>query len=166
MAFNDNYIKLMVSTIGQMATAITRLDGTTQNITFSGSSLSVYFTPSSVKEGTLSSRAGTFIIGDSNTAFDKSQYNLISRIDDTDFLIIRYSKSNTSLQSTVAIQQVWQYNGADLADGEEIVIREVGYVCFENAGGSKFMVNREVLDTPITVKHNGDAFTLEMAIGG
>ena len=48
---------------------------------------------------------------------------------------------------------------------EDIVVSEIGLIVCGNGGGNKFLVAREVLETPITVAANGGAQVFGIDIG-
>jgi hypothetical protein len=188
--FTQNGINAFVSALNSLEAVSQHfkdMTGTINNLTYksayTGSLLNQIFNVKNVKlENTTASNAA-FIFGTGTANASKndiclavdptqavSENNASTRIDNNADFVIQGASSNCAANQDNASftkSQVWQYNGADLSAGNEIVITEIALVnVFTSSPYPKIMIAREKLETPIIVNTNGQTFTIAMTIGG
>jgi len=117
-----------------------------------------------VRSGSLY-RNATFAFGSGTTAPTLDDYVLETPIDDTNFTPINANIQNPTdtvgMENACILSQIWRYDGTS-----EITINEIGwYAMWGDSGDNIVMLDRTVLDNPITV-NNGDTFTIALTIGG
>ena len=162
---NNNFKNWLVGQLNQsiVAQTLIKIDGTT-NSAVQPQFLSV-FKAKTAKINNLSSYGFTFALGSGTTPATKNDYFVETQIDnDEHFSIAAASIVNNANQGKVICQQVWNYSNPENPT-EEVTINEIGFcVCFDTAA-LRFMMARDVLESPITVK-DGDTFSVAMTIGG
>ena len=159
---NRNFAN-MVSAFGSSAdfAKIKDINNTEQNAL-----PSVVFTglrsPVAKKISEMDYNTSTFTIGSGNSDETFESNALTTPIDETSFRIVSatLTKLYSNYEDTKSIiTQLWEYTGST-----PITINEIGLIVEQN-GNIHIMLDRTVLDTPITV-NSGDTFTIALTIGG
>jgi hypothetical protein len=155
---NNNYFNATVRTFGLPRSSARNLVNTTGSlVSFSASQLALRaISP----EGFITNG---LVVGTSNTAFAKTQNNLISRIahGNSAGQLFYHPSTNTVIQenSTTNSMRFMLMRTVENRSGSNIEIKEVGL--FTDAGATSpqsFMLDRRVVEPPVTVT-NGNTVT-------
>lgn len=165
---NKNFINIISSIVSNDSVAkVKQYNGTVENQYITGTNaLALLRAFTTTKRSASSSRISGFTIGSGTTSATLNDYALETDIDETNFSIMSSniipSIDYNSTPSSATFTQVWKYNGET-----EITINEIAFWAnyYWNSASRIFIIDRTVLDSPITV-NNGDTFTIAMTIGG
>jgi len=162
---NNNFKNWLVEQLyqTQVTQKFKKIDGTETNTTlYAFSSL---FKANTAKINNITASGFTFALGSGTTPATKEDYFVETQIDnDEHFSIAAASIVNNANQGKVICQQVWNYSNSENPT-QEVTINEIGFCVCNGSGSQRYMMAREVLESPITVK-DGDTFSVAITIGG
>lgn len=104
------------------------------------------------------------IIGSSDQAFDRNDYNLISPYDNNEFKHINMLIAEPSIDNVANTGQIKMSRMFLNTSESAQTIREIGLAIMHTQNNWRFLFMRRVLDTPVTVQV-GEVFGLTLLLG-
>jgi hypothetical protein len=155
---NNNFAAYVLYTTSATAMSTTDWNGTTANR--SGTLGYLYGNFGKYNFDNLASGSTCFVFGTGENSASLTDHQLTSRVDGNgDFTQVSARKESQANTRKLIFTSVWEYTGSD-----PITIKEIGLV--NNNSGNKIMVDRTVLESPITVDSEHTTFTISLTIGG